>query len=151
MIDFDDFKGINDQNDHAFGYHVLLWFARTLKSRLRDFDIPARLGGDEFAVLLPNTRLNDAVTIAERIGEAVSGTPIEDRGHRCQLTVSIGAVSWNPEGKRTFDEELKGADRALLDAKKLGRNRICTYDGQVKPHEPGAAAKKGSKKGSLKR
>ena len=135
MIDFDDFKAINDEHDHAFGDHVLVAFAATLRSRLRDFDVAARLGGDEFAVLLPNTGLPDAVHIAQRVRDTLAETVMSDRGHRTRLSVSIGVASWSPTADQDFDDELKGADQALLQAKRAGRGRVWVFDG-----EPAAAA-----------
>ncbi len=147
MIDFDDFKAINDEHDHSFGDHVLLGFARTMRSRLRDFDVPARLGGDEFAVLLPSTRLSDAASIAQRLCDSLAEMTFSDGDHSTRLTVSIGVASWNPGGKRTFDEEFKGADRALLRAKKAGRGGIWTFDGRSRAYTPKNGPKTPSSKG----
>ncbi len=147
MIDFDDFKRINDDCDHAFGDHTLRTFARALQGGLREFDVPARLGGDEFAVLLPNTKLADAVTIAERLQRSVRELEIRDRDHSARLTVSMGVASWSPTGERSFEATQQGADHALLEAKRLGRDGICVFDGIVRQQVPKAEAKTEKKKG----
>jgi diguanylate cyclase (GGDEF)-like protein len=129
MIDFDGFKAINDVHGHPFGDHVLATFATALRSRLRDFDVAARMGGDEFAVLLPSTRLEDAIGIAERVRAAVSGLDVSHAGRRTALSVSIGVSTWLPQDNLPLDLVLAGADAALLLAKQTGRSRIGVHDG----------------------
>jgi diguanylate cyclase (GGDEF)-like protein len=141
MIDFDGFKAINDVHGHDFGDQALAAFAQALRGCLRDFDVPARLGGDEFAVLLPGTRLPDAVGIAERVRATVNSLAVEHGGRRAALSVSIGVADWLPDSKAPLEESVRGADRALLHAKSLGGGRIGVFeDGAVRAVAPGAAA-----------
>jgi len=128
MIDFDGFKAINDVHGHAFGDHALATFAAALRARLRDFDVAARMGGDEFAVLLPSSRLEDAIGIAERVRAAVSGLDLRHGGRRAALSVSIGVAAWSPHDNLPLDQVLAGADSALLLAKQHGRGRIAIHE-----------------------
>ena len=127
MLDFDEFKEINDTLGHAFGDFVLLAFSKKLKSLIRKIDIPGRLGGDEFLLLLPNTDLDEAIPIAERIRTIVKGYNFERDGASAEVTVSIGINVYNGEGSVTSHEFLNGADKALLAAKAEGKNRIFLY------------------------
>lgn len=125
MLDFDNFKLINDQFDHVFGDFVLLAFARKLRSVIRQIDVPARLGGDEFALLLPNTDLEEATLLATRLRGLVSEYRFEKDGHSTQLTLSMGIHSAQGEFSMDGEAFLRQADQALLEAKRRGKNRIC--------------------------
>src|SRR5205085_594790 len=119
-IDLDYFKRINDCYGHAAGDRVLVDVAEVIGKALRVSDHVARFGGEEFIVLLPNTGLDRARHIAERIQAALR----EPRGQRLPAyTVSIGIAS-----QTSPDEDLDGilmrADQALYRAKELGRDRI---------------------------
>ncbi|MFO0985083.1 MAG: diguanylate cyclase [Planctomycetota bacterium] len=127
LFDFDKFKEINDRFDHAFGDFVLVSFAKKLRSVVRDIDIPARLGGDEFALLLPNTDVDQAVIIADRIRKLLISTQFERDDATTSLTMSIGIDSFKGDPDLTPDEFVRQADQALLEAKRRGRNRICLY------------------------
>jgi diguanylate cyclase (GGDEF)-like protein len=127
MLDFDNFKEINDTFDHAFGDFVLLSFAKKLRSIIRDIDIPARFGGDEFVLLLPNTGLDEAVQIAERIRKIVSEYRFETQIHSTSVSLSIGISSFDGIEESSPEEFLRRADCALLEAKRRGRNRVILY------------------------
>lgn len=127
MLDFDNFKEINDSFDHAFGDFVLLAFAKKLKSIIRDIDIPARFGGDEFVLLLPNTGLDEAMHIAERIRTIVAAYAFEREQHSTNVSLSIGISTYDGIEESTPEEFLRRADCALLEAKRRGRNRIISY------------------------
>lgn len=127
MLDFDNFKEINDSFDHAFGDFVLLAFAKKLKSMIREIDIPARLGGDEFVLLLPNTGIDEAVRIAERIRKIVSEYQFERDGRSTQVALSIGISTFDGIEESTPEEFLRRADCSLLEAKRRGRNRTVLY------------------------
>jgi diguanylate cyclase (GGDEF)-like protein len=125
-IDIDHFKGVNDTHGHTAGDEVLRVFATVAKAQLRHTDILARQGGDEFAVILPQTRLDDAVTLAERIRVAFAQAILEFPDLTIQPTLSIGAA----EGDAIaigFDAILRQADDALYRSKRQGRNRVSVH------------------------
>ena len=122
MLDIDHFKLVNDHFGHAVGDRALLEIARAMKEALRGSDVSARLGGEEFVVLLPETNLEGALAVTERLRERVGRAeiPIGD-GRLAKITVSAGIAELLPtEG---LDALLKRADDALYRAKEQGRNR----------------------------
>lgn len=123
MLDLDLFKTINDTYGHGVGDLVIRKFAETTEECLRESDVLGRLGGEEFGVCLPNTTLDGAQEVAERIRIAVEhcGARFEDRAIHC--TVSIGISSLTPEDRKK-EELLKRGDQALYAAKAGGRNRV---------------------------
>lgn len=127
MLDFDNFKEINDSFDHAFGDFVLLAFARKVRAIIRDSDIPSRFGGDEFAILLPNTLLDDAVCIAERIRLIVSSYSFQRDDLATSVTLSIGISTFDGTEDISPEQFLHRADCALLEAKRQGRNRVIVH------------------------
>jgi diguanylate cyclase (GGDEF)-like protein len=130
FIDADHFKRINDTHGHQAGDSVLKELANRIRSQLRASDVATRYGGEEFALLLPQTNLNEAMLLAERIRLEVAQTPIFiDSGLELSLTVSIGVSETLPMlGKSRHREVgehlLASADQALYQAKANGRNRI---------------------------
>jgi diguanylate cyclase (GGDEF)-like protein/PAS domain S-box-containing protein len=128
MLDADHFKNVNDHYGHAAGDHVLTAIAQAATSALRVSDILGRLGGEEFAVLLPNTELSGALTVAERVRAAVEEREVQsepnEQGEReaIRITVSVGVAELR--GDEPFESLLRRADRALYAAKDLGRNRV---------------------------
>jgi diguanylate cyclase (GGDEF)-like protein len=123
VMDIDHFKKINDTYGHDVGDLVLKTFADVLRGIVRKSDICARLGGEEFVVLLPNTDLEGARVLAERIRTAVAKKPVEHGSIVIVFTVSIG-VSQYRKGMQNIDELIKEADIALYRAKEGGRNRV---------------------------
>ena len=127
MLDIDHFKRVNDTYGHLVGDVVIRKVADVLRNSLRQgIDLPARYGGEEMVVLLPNTPLNGATLVAERIRKAIAELYIEELASTRSLphiTVSIG-VSAFPE-KDDFKGLLEAADQALYRAKDGGRNRVC--------------------------
>ena len=121
-FDVDDFKSINDRHGHDFGDFVLKEVAQRVNRCIRPKDIFARLGGDEFLVVLPRISKEDAQTVAERCRESVEGKEIAWGGYLDPVTISIG-VNWSP-APLEFPAQVTTADRALLEAKRGGRNRI---------------------------
>jgi two-component system cell cycle response regulator len=131
ILDIDRFKDINDAYGHLAGDQVLQGVAALLTDRLRGFDTATRLGGEEFVVLLPESRLEEAMAAASRIGRSIGATVFGADGveHGLAVTVSIGVASATA-GNCTFDELLARADGALYDAKRSGRNRVCAAPGE---------------------
>jgi diguanylate cyclase (GGDEF)-like protein len=120
LMDLDHFKRINDTHGHQAGDRVLVNFVTQVKALLRLPDQFGRFGGEEFIVMLPDTSLEDAVLVAERIREVCAQA---SQGPSC--TVSIGITTYQHE-KDTVDSLLARADAALYRAKANGRNRIET-------------------------
>ena len=123
MLDFDNFKGINDTYGHAFGDRTLVAVARACRSVVREPDFLGRLGGDEFAIGLPHTDAEGARQAAERVREAVAGASVPLPGGRSlSLTTSVGlALLQNDDTLQTL---LARCDRAVYEAKRTGRNRV---------------------------
>jgi len=123
VIDIDHFKEINDTYGHDVGNLVLKTFAGLLRGIVRQSDICARFGGEKFVVLLPNTDLEGAKVLAERIRATVAKNPVEHGSTIIVFTVSIG-ISQYRKGMQSIDELIKEADIALYRAKEGGRNRV---------------------------
>ena len=125
MIDIDDFKFYNDQNGHPAGDLALEMTAQCLKSVLRAADVASRYGGEEFCILLPQTKLDEAIAIAERIRRRVERTrfPHGKTQPLGMVTVSIG-VSALDDALNTPAAIIGAADRALYLAKRTGKNRV---------------------------
>jgi diguanylate cyclase (GGDEF)-like protein len=123
IMDIDHFKKINDTYGHDVGDVVLKTFADVLRGIVRKSDICARFGGEEFVVLLPNTNLEGARVLAERIRTTVAKNTVEHGSIVIVFTVSIG-ISQYRKGMQSIDELIKEADSALYRAKEGGRNRV---------------------------
>jgi diguanylate cyclase (GGDEF)-like protein len=117
MMDLDHFKKVNDAHGHQYGDEVLRTFSQTTSAQIRTTDYLGRYGGEEFIVLLPLTRLDTALGLAERIRKAVAEAPPQF------CTVSIGVTDWRG-AQDNLDGMLARADEALYRAKQAGRNRV---------------------------
>ncbi len=125
VLDIDQFKKVNDTFGHLKGDEVLKSVARIISSSLRSSDIAARYGGDEFFVLMPDTSIDKAVLVAERIRANTENSLCLADG---KITVSIGASEYMRE--EALEDWFKRADRALYEAKNSGKNKVVTYDNQ---------------------
>lgn len=123
MLDFDHFKVVNDTYGHDAGDRVLCNVAQIARHCLRESDTLGRLGGEEFAALLPDTSLEGARVLAERLRAAVAAAETCYEQDRIQITLSIGLYPLGPAEKSASDV-LRRVDQALYKAKALGRNRI---------------------------
>lgn len=125
MMDIDHFKAVNDGFGHDAGDEVLREFAVRLATKVRAVDLPCRMGGEEFVVVMPGTRLEDAVRIADRIRADMAGAPFPVMGGdaHLQITISIG-VAATAGHDDTPDALLKRADEGVYEAKSAGRNRV---------------------------
>lgn len=121
FIDIDHFKRINDTYGHPAGDEVLKIFVDTVKARIRDTDFISRWGGEEFIVLTPETGIEGVQNFAESVREWVAATEFPEVGH---VTCSLGVAQWKPG--ETFEIVCSRADAALYEAKKTGRNRVCS-------------------------
>ena len=119
MLDLDHFKAINDQHGHDMGDHYLITTARLISEQCREGDLLARWGGEEFLLLLPHTRLEEALLLAERLRQAIAAlTP-----GPVALSASLGVAA--REQQRQLEQLINAADERLYQAKQNGRNRIC--------------------------
>lgn len=123
MIDVDDFKSYNDSFLHPEGDKALKIVGNCLKDTLRGADVAVRYGGEEFSILLPQTALDEAVIIAERVRRRIESTRFPHR----QITVSIGIASLSHE-VGTVSKLIEAADGALFEAKKNGKNNVRVHD-----------------------
>jgi diguanylate cyclase (GGDEF)-like protein len=125
MLDIDDFKQINDTYGHLQGDAVLRMIGRILDSESRGVDEPARYGGEEFVVALPETSLDGALELAERVRARIEAEriPRADDGGELSVTASIGAASL-PRSAATAEALIAAADAALYEAKRAGKNRV---------------------------
>ena len=125
MIDIDHFKNVNDTHGHAAGDTVLSSLAHRIVGNMRGFDLVARYGGEEFVAVLPDTTVEVAQQVANRLCETIAHDPfpIGDDGVRATITLSVGIA--HALGKDDTPEAIiERADAALYRAKSLGRNRV---------------------------
>ena len=128
MIDFDNFKLINDQYGHAFGDEVLQTFANSIQQVLREGDIFARYGGDEFCVILPESDLEDVKALSYKILDATAALRlIEPKGSLVSITCSVG-VSMYPEHANDKEDLFMVADNMLYRVKDNGKNSLSYPD-----------------------
>jgi diguanylate cyclase (GGDEF)-like protein len=123
MIDVDHFKTFNDMEGHVFGDEALRKIAQIFTSNLRKTDVLGRYGGEEFIVIMPETKIENAMEICERLRGTVERTALQGHAGNAYLTVSVGLAAFPREGE-TAEELVKAADQALYRAKQNGRNRI---------------------------
>lgn|GEM_PF-2502722 len=122
MVDVDKFKGVNDSYGHPCGDAVLERVARMIQSGLRRDDLVGRYGGEEFAVALPDTAVNEANALAERLRRTIELSAVDFEDRVLSVTISVGlAVGRKNDG---IDDLIARADAALLAAKSRGRNRV---------------------------
>lgn len=126
FADLDHFKQINDTYGHNAGDQALLAVANCLRSNVRDTDLAARYGGEEFVVLLPETSLEQAEVLAERLRRAVSQIDLPQDDQR-RLTMSLG-VSAYPDIATSAQSLLATADQAMYRGKQRGRNQVVTAE-----------------------
>ncbi len=123
LADIDHFKRINDTWGHEAGDEVLRRVAGKLLDGVRNVDVVARYGGEEFAILLPQTSLEGATDLADRLRHAVEAQPVKFKGEEITATISLGVASY-PDAVRVREILFRSADRALYEAKRAGRNRV---------------------------
>ena len=123
MIDVDEFKSYNDRFTHPEGDKALKIVAQKLKENLRGADVAARYGGEEFSILLPQTSIDEAAVIADRIRRKIASTGFPNR----RVTVSIGIAASSPI-LNTATDLIAAADRALYAAKHRGRNNVQIFE-----------------------
>jgi diguanylate cyclase (GGDEF)-like protein len=129
FMDIDGFKGVNDKYGHEAGDEMLVMFAKRLLHAVRDVDTVARLAGDEFIVILEKAHETpDAVAVAEKILQTMR-EPFVLTAATVSVSTSIGVSIYQPERHETPDPEalVARADKAMYDAKKAGKDRVCVF------------------------
>jgi len=124
IFDIDYFKNINDQYGHLAGDHVLRELARIVQERIRRDEVFARYGGEEFVIVLPETPLAGGVALAENLRGRVETHPFAFQGERIPVTISVGCAMLGEE--KAAAELIQRADDKLYEAKRGGRNRVCS-------------------------
>lgn len=127
MLDLDHFKAVNDTFGHVTGDKLLVKIAEIMRTALRKSDAIGRYGGEEFLIVLPNTKLKEAASIAERIRQAIAGHLYTD--FRISMTASLGVAQYTPG--RTVEHLIDAADNVLYRAKVLGRNQVAAESGFI--------------------
>lgn len=124
ILDIDHFKSVNDTFGHDAGDDVLRSFAERVKTVIRGVDVVCRLGGEEFIIVMPDTALDVAARVAERVRQSIGETdfPIDKGERQISITVSIGIAE--RRNGREADVLMKRADLALYRSKAQGRNRV---------------------------
>ncbi len=133
MIDIDHFKKFNDSNGHQAGDYILRQFSAIAQESLREYDLFARYGGEEFVLVLPETTLEDAEGVAEKLRAAIADNPFVNGQETYYITASFGVADMTPsEEDFGKDKLISYADEALYTAKKKGRNRVAVYSNKKK-------------------
>ena len=135
MLDVDRFKLVNDTHGHRAGDHVLEELAKLFKDQTRKPDTVGRYGGEEFLFVLPETTEEDAYTLADRVRTSVGNRVFEWEGNDLTVSVSCGLAECDPDMQLNGEEFLDRADRALLVAKREGRNRTVRFSRLGTPTE----------------
>jgi diguanylate cyclase (GGDEF)-like protein len=125
VTDLDHFKAVNDTYGHATGDRVLQELGSVLKRMKRETDLVARFGGEEFCVLCEETDARGAQLLAERVREELADTELQTELGALRVTASLGVATF-PDHAKTAEELFSQGDRALYEAKRQGRNRVCT-------------------------
>ncbi|HEN3568585.1 TPA: GGDEF domain-containing protein, partial [Yersinia enterocolitica] len=118
-LDLDNFKSINDKYGHLVGDLTLTHIVDVIRNSIREVDVLGRWGGDEFMIVLPNTQLTEAKSIAEKIRHLIERIPVDGNIH---VTMSLGVVEL--EQNELQEQLLIRADKMLYSAKAAGKNRV---------------------------
>lgn len=127
LIDIDHFKNFNDRYGHLAGDQVLKRIGKECQKHLRESDIFARFGGEEFVLLLPETNIEEAKLIAERMLKIINDIEIEANGQMVSVSVSMGVAERDTDTVN-LDDLFEHADKALYNAKGQGRGRVMIWD-----------------------
>jgi diguanylate cyclase (GGDEF)-like protein len=131
MLDVDHFRSFNEEEGHDAGDEVLRLVADAVKVCVRPYDLAARYGGEEFTVIMPGSSEQTTLAVAERIRQRVESISYMTRSGRDRhITASLGVASY-PNGGVDAKDILKAADIALFEAKRSGRNRLVSFNGQA--------------------
>lgn len=126
MLDIDHFKQVNDEHGHELGDQVLVEVARVMEEQIRDQDLCGRWGGEEFLIILPETSIDSASRVLDRVRLAIATLNVSVDQQSISVTASIGVAAHQTE--ETYTDTINKADWALLTAKRSGRNRLSRND-----------------------
>jgi len=135
MIDLDGFGAINNAHGHQAGDVTLVAVARCLRAQTRQADVAARYGGDEFALILPETDLEEAVSLAERIRAELARLTMAHGPRAIHVTASVGVAAM-PDHATNREHLIGAADRASYAAKRAGKNRVRQAEVGALPYDP---------------
>lgn len=131
MIDIDHFKVINDTYGHSIGDRAICKLTNICRRLVREMDLTGRVGGEEFVIVLPDTLLDGAINLAERLRQTIEDEQIQAEDHSYfTMTISIGVATYN-DNLNNFENMLSQADTALYKAKQMGRNRVVVADAGI--------------------
>jgi diguanylate cyclase (GGDEF)-like protein len=125
MADIDNLKSINDTYGHRAGDKVIREISRRITECIRQIDLAARYGGDEFCIILPNTSLDEAVLVSQRIVDTVGASPVSWQSVRVPLSISIGVGQYGADANP--EDITSRSDRALYSAKQSGKNTVWVF------------------------
>ena len=128
LADLDRFKQVNDNFGHLAGDQVLKVVAQNLKAGLRESDFVARYGGEEFAIILPETQIDDALEVVERLRKGIRALIIQHQGQTIRVTMSFGVAALEQVPTLSIEQLLDLADKALYVSKRQGRDRCGKAD-----------------------
>ncbi len=128
MLDIDYFKAINDTYGHEYGDNALQWLAKIMNQTCRTGDVICRYGGEEFIIMLPETSQQEAMNLAERLRKEIAGLPLQFASETINMTASFGVACYDASKENNPDSNvIDQADKAMYQAKKSGRNRVCYF------------------------
>ncbi|SHE54076.1 diguanylate cyclase (GGDEF) domain-containing protein [Marinitoga hydrogenitolerans DSM 16785] len=126
MLDFDNFKNVNDKYGHDAGDEVLRDTINLIRKKVRFYDLIGRLGGEEFLIILSNITKENALKVSERIRKAIEDNTVCINGYKIKITVSQGLALF--DGNKNIDQLIKEADLALYEAKEKGKNKVVFFN-----------------------
>ena len=128
MLDIDKFKRINDTYGHHIGDEVIIALANVLKSTNRKSDIACRFGGEEFLILLPETDIDGAYIIGEKLRKLVAELTVKVEDQDIGFTISVGVAQIDLKNENDLEATIQRSDEGLYKAKESGRNMVCKIE-----------------------
>ncbi|MDT8428361.1 MAG: GGDEF domain-containing protein [Pseudomonadales bacterium] len=124
ILDLDNFKRLNDKYGHDFGNQALAALGSFLQQVLRKPDVPCRFGGEEFTVILPDTTLEEAVGLAQRLRAGIAAIGLNKEGQPVSMSASFGVADFHADSQETWQQFVQRTDGYLLEAKSQGKNCV---------------------------